>query len=250
MKHSLKTYAMFGLLTVLATWSSLGLSAACDAILLHPNKSSGTLIEANTCTSSQQLEQGARLKLLPGGRLWLTVKTDATADTTQLICQNAFDQALSITLAGAVQPWLELSSDFSCSPWMGNRMNCSSRQDVALRCVSAIVPEYADTQYQVQRTTSVTLRALPLGKKAPKSGPDLSREQVIERVLPEARLCQALYPDAAFTQLSWRVETDGTVSAVRLLDASVSPLNQCLLDMLANFHFPERSQPLAMQYRF
>jgi len=244
-------------------------ASGCGVVHYLENKSNGVEVTANTCRSNDGIAVGSVFHLMPGARLWVkSLLTNSTEKSFQAICQNRSANAITIGVDSTDIPWIRPRQLSHCSDWSDNKMSCDSitGEQQALFCVlAAIEPARSMAASEVERTTSVTLRGLPLQKTpeiagAAQSTTEFETDRLLAAMRPETELCRSLYQTDYPVKIDWTLDTNGRVTDIKtsgdspdkekvMNDAEIR-YTDCVVDVVNYFPYPKPPRLVFLSARF
>ncbi len=202
-----KQLSFFCLISVITMSSFNAEASECGVLKLQSNRSSGISVKSNKCSELPYVSMGAVFEMAPRGRLWL--KSNATVHDNQgfqMICQNRTEQAIQLEFSGPLSPWLSLARLKNCSGWVNNKLSCDGNngESQGVYCVSAeLNPVSRNSTEQVQRSSSVKMRDK---NQLANTNTRLNKQQLLESLKPEFKLCKQLNEVSQDIQVNWVVQ--------------------------------------------
>jgi len=252
--------------TYLALCLSLAVvdASACGVVHYLENKSNGVEIAANPCKTNDGIAVGGVFTLIPGGRLWVKSPPGASGKKNfQAICQNRSAGPISLSVDSPDMPWLHPKQLSHCSDWSDNKLSCDGMKgdQSALLCViAAIEPAPYGSTGAIERTTSVTMRGLPMRKTPDSTGTEFDISRLLDAMRPETELCRGLYQAGYLVKIDWMLDTNGHVTDLKATRDSQYRLegkgdaeqqfSDCVVDVVNNFPYPKPPQTVFLSARF
>ncbi|BCG64783.1 MAG: hypothetical protein methR_P2575 [Methyloprofundus sp.] len=221
----------------------------CSTVQYLKNKSPGTQILSNGCIGMQTLSVGSELELAAGARLWLKSVYNATTNQ-QLICQNRSSIPVRINIENLANPWIKVANIENCQQWVNNRLNCSIADGQKFFCVSSIIKRPTYSSSKPERTTSVQMRAIAIGKPENIAKAETYIDIAVLNMQPEINLCRNLLNSQAPVELIWNVKLTGEVDDVSILSEGNYELSSCIRDIVMSYKYPKPKETLTFVYKF
>lgn len=239
-------------------------AAGCGVVHYLENKSNGVEVTANPCKTNDGIAVGGAFKLIPGARLWIkSPPGTAGKKNFQAICQNRSAGPITLSVDRPDMPWIHPKQLSRCSDWSDNKLSCDGMkgEQNALSCViAAIEPAPYVSTGEIERTTSVTMRGLPIRKSPNSAGTEFEIDKLLDAMRPETELCRSLYQAGYLVKIDWMLDTNGHVTDLKATrDAQYrlegkgdaeQQFSDCVVDVVNNFPYPKPPQVVFLSARF
>lgn len=182
-------------------------ASECGVLQLQKNRSSGINIKSNKCSALPDISVGTVFDLAAQGRLWL--KSSAAENGEQgfhMICQNRTGQSIQLEFSKPLSPWLNVEKLKDCNDWTDNKLSCGgdSTKKRGIYCVLAFLkPVLKNNSGKMSRTASVKMRTFDLRTE---TNSHLGKQQLLEALRPELKLCKQLYEISQDIHVNWIVQ--------------------------------------------
>jgi len=234
-----------------------------------PNKSQGITVKQNDC-ELPALGVGALLEIKPSGRLWVRAASRGQEENSfEVICQNRHSQAVQMSVASMISPWLAAVEMSACNNWAGGRLVCDQGgQKGALVCAIAAISRTVATPSDemgerttsaadagmMESTTSVKMRSVGLLGRAGKQTP--TEQELVALLQPlqqQAGLCRQLFQAQQPLNVEWIIDIDGSAQDIVLqntLTAKDRDFAECVISAIKDFTYPVLPRPTTLTQRF
>jgi hypothetical protein len=216
-------------------------ASECSAFQLQNNRSSGISVKSNKCSELPYISVGTIFDLAPQGRLWLKSSVSEHGEQDLLmICQNRTEQAIQLEFSDPSSPWLSFVKLKNCSGWIDNKLSCDgdNGEKQGIYCVTAFLkPVLKSVSEQTERTSSVKMR---VPNQSIGSSSHLDKQQLLEALKPELKLCKRLNEISQDIRVSWVVQ----MTMVKMFEVKTPKisnkygLSECMKSVVTAISYP------------
>jgi hypothetical protein len=133
---------------------------------------------------------------------------------------------------------------------VNNRLNCSIAGGQKFFCVSSIIKRPTHSLSKPERTTSVQMRAISIGKPENIAKAENYIDTAVANMQAEINLCRNLLNSQEPVELIWNVKLSGEVDDVSILSEGNYELSSCIRDIVLSYKYPKPKETLTFVYKF